>query len=59
MNVMYFTLTPKLVCFRFVTSVLPPEGEDLKGDEVDKIVKFKSALGIEDPDAAAMHLEVS
>lgn len=44
--------------FRFVTSVFPPGSEDLKGDEVDKIVKFKSALGIDDPDAAAMHMEV-
>ncbi|KAJ0007478.1 hypothetical protein Pint_30706 [Pistacia integerrima] len=43
---------------RFVTSVFPPGSEDLKGDEVDKIVKFKSALGIDDPDAAAMHMEI-
>lgn len=41
-----------------MTSVLPPGSEDLKGDEVDKIVKFKSALAIDDPDAAAMHMEV-
>lgn len=44
--------------FRFVTSVLPPGGEDLRGEEVDKIVQFKKALGIDDPDAAAMHVEV-
>lgn len=49
-------------CFpliRFVTSVLPVGNEDLKGDEVDKIIKFKSALGIDDPDAASMHMEVN
>lgn len=44
--------------FRFVSSVLPPGGEELKGDEVDTIINFKKALGIEDPDAAAMHMEV-
>ncbi|KAF2617850.1 hypothetical protein F2Q68_00038418 [Brassica cretica] len=43
---------------RYVTSVLPAEGQSLKGDEVDKIVKFKSALGIDDPDAASMHMEI-
>lgn len=44
--------------FRFVSSVIPPGGQDLKGDEVDTIVKFKKALGIDDPEAAAMHMEV-
>lgn len=43
---------------RFVSAVLPPGGEDLKGDEVDNIIKFKSSLGIDDPDAAAMHMEI-
>ncbi|XP_010486911.1 PREDICTED: protein TIC110, chloroplastic [Camelina sativa] len=43
---------------RYVTSVLPSEGQSLKGDEVAKIVKFKSALGIDEPDAAAMHMEI-
>lgn len=43
---------------RFVTSVVPPGSEDLKGDEVDTIIKFKSSLGIDDPDAAAMHMEI-
>lgn len=43
---------------RFVTSVLSPGGEDLRGDEVDRIVQFKKALGIDDPDAAAMHIEI-
>ncbi|KAL0389113.1 UNVERIFIED_CONTAM: protein, chloroplastic [Sesamum calycinum] len=42
---------------RFVSAVLPPESEDLKGDEVETIIKFKSSLGIDDPDAAAMHME--
>lgn len=44
--------------FRFVSSVLPPGGEELKGDEVDTIINFKKALGIDDPDAAGMHMEV-
>lgn len=43
---------------RFVSSVLPPGGEELKGDEVDRIVSFKNSLGIDDPDAANMHMEV-
>lgn len=43
---------------QFVSSVLPPGGEELKGDEVDTIINFKKALGIEDPDAAAMHMEI-
>ncbi|CAJ1970745.1 unnamed protein product [Sphenostylis stenocarpa] len=42
----------------FVSSVLPPGGEGLKGDEVDRIVAFKNSLGIDDPDAAAMHMEI-
>lgn len=41
-----------------MSAVLPPGNEDLRGDEVDTIIKFKSALGIDDPDAAAMHMEV-
>ena len=43
---------------RFVSSVLPPGGEELKGDEVDRIINFKNSIGIDDPDAAAMHMEV-
>lgn len=43
---------------RFVSSVLPPGSEDLKGDEVETIIKFKNGLGIDDPDAAAMHMEI-
>ncbi|KAF5954351.1 hypothetical protein HYC85_007207 [Camellia sinensis] len=43
---------------RFVSAVLPPGSEDLKGNEVETIIKFKNALGIDDPDAAAMHVEI-
>ncbi|OVA12664.1 hypothetical protein BVC80_9017g17 [Macleaya cordata] len=43
---------------RFVSSVLPPASENLNGNEVETIVKFKSALGIDDPDAAAVHMEI-
>ncbi|XP_010256257.1 PREDICTED: protein TIC110, chloroplastic-like [Nelumbo nucifera] len=43
---------------RFVSSVLPPGSENLKGNEVDTIIKFRSALGIDDPDAAAVHMEI-
>ncbi|CAI0399640.1 unnamed protein product [Linum tenue] len=47
----------ELYC-RFVSSVLPPGSEDLKGNEVETIINFKNALGIDDPDAAAMHMEI-
>uniref|UniRef100_A0A0E0BC38 Chloroplast inner envelope protein n=1 Tax=Oryza glumipatula TaxID=40148 RepID=A0A0E0BC38_9ORYZ len=43
---------------RFLYSVLPPGDEDLKGDEVQTIIKFKSALGLDDVDAANMHMEI-
>ncbi|XP_031483348.1 protein TIC110, chloroplastic [Nymphaea colorata] len=43
---------------RFVSSVIPPGSESLQGDEADKIVKFKNALGIDDPDAANVHMEI-
>eukprot|EP00262_Sarcandra_glabra_P000062 TRINITY_DN1007_c0_g1_i1.p1 TRINITY_DN1007_c0_g1~~TRINITY_DN1007_c0_g1_i1.p1 ORF type:complete len:1009 (+),score=231.90 TRINITY_DN1007_c0_g1_i1:113-3139(+) len=43
---------------RFVSSVLPPGNENLKGNEVETIIKFKNALGIDDPDAAAVHMEI-
>ncbi|KAK6938221.1 Protein TIC110, chloroplastic [Dillenia turbinata] len=43
---------------RFVSSVLPSGSEDLKGNEVETIISFKNALGIDDPDAAGMHLEI-
>ncbi|KAL5720861.1 hypothetical protein ACHQM5_013491 [Ranunculus cassubicifolius] len=42
----------------YVTSVLPSGGENLKGNEVEAIIKFKSALGIDDPDAATVHMEI-
>ena len=41
-----------------MSSILPPGMEELKGDEADTIINFKKALGIDDPDAAAMHMEV-
>ncbi|XP_022868428.1 protein TIC110, chloroplastic [Olea europaea var. sylvestris] len=43
---------------RFVSAVLPPGSEDLKGSEVETIIQFKNSLGIDDPDAAAMHMEI-
>ncbi|KAH7443067.1 hypothetical protein KP509_02G017700 [Ceratopteris richardii] len=43
---------------RFVTGVIPPGNEDLKGDEVQTIMMFKNALGLEDSDAAAVHIEI-
>ncbi|XP_077233711.1 translocon at the inner envelope membrane of chloroplasts 110 [Tasmannia lanceolata] len=43
---------------QFVSSVLPPGGESLKGNEVETIIKFKNALGIDDPDAATVHMEI-
>ncbi|KAI4307577.1 hypothetical protein L6164_030749 [Bauhinia variegata] len=43
---------------QFLSFVLSPGGQELKGDEVDRIVNFKNALGIDDPDAAAMHMEI-
>ncbi|XP_044971323.1 protein TIC110, chloroplastic-like [Hordeum vulgare subsp. vulgare] len=42
----------------FVYSVLPPGHEDLKGTEVEAIKKFKKALGLDDVDAASMHLAI-
>ncbi|MCD7451442.1 hypothetical protein HAX54_011849, partial [Datura stramonium] len=43
---------------RYVSAVLPSGTEELRGDEVDTIIKFKNALGIDDPDAADMHMEI-
>ncbi|MBA0552794.1 hypothetical protein Golob_023573 [Gossypium lobatum] len=43
---------------RFVSSVLSSGSEDLRGDEVETIISFKNALGIDDPDAASMHMEI-
>ncbi|TKV93158.1 hypothetical protein SEVIR_9G207300v4 [Setaria viridis] len=43
---------------RYIYSVLPPGDEDLKGSEVQAITKFKRALGLDDVDAANMHMEI-
>lgn len=52
-------LTYCKLCFvRYVSAVLPPGSEALRGDEAEAIIKFKNALGIDDPDAASMHMEV-
>lgn len=48
----------KFCLFRFVSAALLPPNEDLKGNEVEIIIEFKNSLGIDDPDAAAMHMEV-
>ncbi|KAJ6745175.1 PROTEIN TIC110 CHLOROPLASTIC [Salix purpurea] len=42
----------------FVSSVIPPGGEELTGNEVETIINFKNALGMDDPDAASMHVEL-
>uniref|UniRef100_A0ACD5U5E3 Uncharacterized protein n=1 Tax=Avena sativa TaxID=4498 RepID=A0ACD5U5E3_AVESA len=42
----------------FVYSVIPPGHGDLKGNEVEAIIKFKRALGLDDVDAANMHMAV-
>jgi hypothetical protein len=42
----------------FVYSVLPSGHGDLKGNEVEAIIKFKRALGLDDVDAANMHMVV-
>ncbi|KAG8371546.1 hypothetical protein BUALT_Bualt13G0099100 [Buddleja alternifolia] len=43
---------------RYVSAVLPPGSEDLKGNEVETIIQFKNSLGIDDPEAASMHMEI-
>ncbi|KAL6967787.1 hypothetical protein U1Q18_033596 [Sarracenia purpurea var. burkii] len=43
---------------RYVSAILPPGSEDLKGNEVETLIKFKNGLGIDDPDAASMHIEI-
>ncbi|KAL5974558.1 hypothetical protein ACLOJK_031228 [Asimina triloba] len=53
-----FTAELRDLYSRFVSSVLPPGSENLKGNEVESIVEFKNALGIDDPDAAAVHVEI-
>ncbi|KAM7256028.1 hypothetical protein ACFE04_011769 [Oxalis oulophora] len=42
----------------YVASVLPPGSQVLAGDEVEKIINFKNALGLDDPEAAEMHMEI-
>lgn len=62
MNLLVYLLLlmhPILFVFRYVSAVLPASTEELRGDEVDTIIKFKNALGIDDPDAADMHMEVT
>ncbi|XAR58860.1 hypothetical protein NMG60_11014426 [Bertholletia excelsa] len=44
--------------YRFVSATLSLGSEDLKGNEFEAIIRFKNALGIDDPDAAAMHMEI-
>lgn len=43
---------------RYVSSIIPSGNEDLKGDEAESIIRFKNALGIDDPDAASVHIEI-
>lgn len=43
---------------RFVFSLIHPGYEDLEGTEVETIIKFKKALGLNDIDAANVHMEV-
>ncbi|BBN00217.1 hypothetical protein MPTK1_1g27360 [Marchantia polymorpha subsp. ruderalis] len=43
---------------RYITDIIPPGNEDLRGDEADHIIRFKSALGLEDPEAATVHIEI-
>ncbi|CAN6477977.1 unnamed protein product [Victoria cruziana] len=43
---------------RFVMSVLETGSDPLEGDEVGRIIKFKCTLGIDDPDAAKVHMEL-
>ena len=41
----------------YMQSVLPGNDEPLKGDEHLKLLAFKDGLGLEDSDAAAVHIE--
>eukprot|EP00897_Mesotaenium_endlicherianum_P003286 jgi/Mesen1/2986/ME000176S02024 len=43
---------------RFVTEIIPPGNENLRGDEAESIVRFKQSLGLEDDDAANVHIEI-
>lgn len=53
-----FTAELSDIYCRYVSSVIPPGSEELRGDEAETIIKFKNALGIDDPDAASMHMEI-
>ncbi|GAQ87464.1 chloroplast inner envelope translocon protein [Klebsormidium nitens] len=53
-----FTKELKGLYDAYLTSILPPGNENLKGDEVEKIIAFKDALGLEDADAAPVHIEL-
>uniref|UniRef100_A0A0E0IUD6 Chloroplast inner envelope protein n=1 Tax=Oryza nivara TaxID=4536 RepID=A0A0E0IUD6_ORYNI len=44
---------------RFVFSLIHPGYEDLEGTEVETIIKFKKALGLNDIDAANVHMEIA
>jgi len=46
------------VCCRLVWAVLPPGNDPLRGTEVDMICQFKASLGLEDEDAAGVHIEI-
>eukprot|EP00850_Spirogloea_muscicola_P000344 SM000001S04746 [mRNA] locus=s1:1907659:1913549:- [translate_table: standard] len=43
---------------QFLTGMLPAGNDDLKGHEAESILQFKNALGLEDPDAASVHIEI-
>ncbi|KAJ8554270.1 hypothetical protein K7X08_024948 [Anisodus acutangulus] len=53
-----FNMELRDIYCRYVSAVLPTGTEELRGNEVDTIIKFKNALGIDDPDAADMHMEI-
>ncbi|KAF0906555.1 hypothetical protein E2562_011535 [Oryza meyeriana var. granulata] len=44
---------------RFVFSLIHPGYEDLEGSEVEDIIKFKKALGLNDLEAANVHMEIA
>ncbi|CAI7840156.1 unnamed protein product [Closterium sp. NIES-54] len=54
----HFSFLPLSLRSRFVSSVIPPGNEPLRGDESDLISRFKASMGLEDEDAAAAHIEV-
>ena len=42
----------------FLESAIPPGATPLAGNEADRIVAFKAALGVDDEDAAPVHMDV-